>query len=178
MRRITVPSLACALALIAIPLASAQARLDIGVDVPRGVGTLVGGNLGGFAGVLDAAVFPFPEAALHYQFGEGIVKAGLGARAFTFIVESVAWPNAYVEVDLGPFAIEAQAGGGAFLLFGLYNDALFGRVFFPDLSAWYRMGKKQNFRLGLGCIGVFLPDYAGKALPFAFYFGGKFASIL
>lgn len=152
----------------------AQVRFDVGVDVPRGVGALVGKDVGtvDFSG-LASSFFPFPEAAVYYRFGEGTVTGGIGMRAFTLIIETVAWPNAFVEVTLGPVVVEAQVGGGLFALAGLANDVQFGKIFFPDLSAWLKIGK--SFRLGGGAMGLFVPGVdLSVNLPFVYYFGAKF----
>lgn len=166
------------IALVAIP-SFAQWRLDIGVDIPRGVGAVVGSDVLGSdaaSAALSSTFFPFPEASIYYTFGgESILQVGVGMRCFTFIIESIAWPNIFAEVNLGPVAIEAQVGGGAFVAFGLANSADFGQVFFPDLSAWFKLGKKQAFRLGVGAIGLFLPELTTEAIPFVFYLGGKVA---
>lgn len=171
-----------ALALFAMLAAPAfsQLRLDVGVDLPRNVGAVLGSQVqtsGTVGSALSATFFPFPEAALYYQFGGSLLHFGVGLRAFTFIIESIAWPNAYAEVVLGPVAIEAQVGGGLFAAFGLANSLTTGALVFPDLSAWLRLGK--SFRLGGGAIAVYLPDSLGGSagLPFLLYFGGK-ASIL
>jgi len=86
----------------------------------------------------------------------------------------VIWPNAFAEIDLGPVVVEAQVGGGGFLFFGLVSDFQTGRVFFPDLSAWLKLGKEGNLRLGAGAIGVYLPEQTSD-LPIVFYLGGKIA---
>jgi len=170
--------IALLIALVALP-SIAQWRLDIGVDVPRGVGAVVGSDVlnSEEAGtILSSSFFPFPEASIYYTFGGGtMLQAGVGLRCFTFIIESIAWPNIFAEFNFGPLAIEAQLGGGAFVVFGAYNNADFGKVFFPDLSAWFKIGKKQAFRLGVGFIGIFLPEVTTETVPFVFYLGGKVA---
>lgn len=151
-------------------------RLDIGVDIPKGVGAFMAGDVnvsGDVADFLSQYFFPFPEAALHYQFDTGMFRFGVGLRGFTFIIESVVWPNVFAEAELGPVVLEAQAGGGLFGAFGIGNTVQTGSVFFPDLSAWFKIGK--SFRLGGGAIGVFLPEQSTNTIPFAFYFGGKAA---
>jgi len=169
--------LAMALSLVG-GAAFAQLRLDIGIAAPIGVGSVLDGTklqMNGLAGNFLSKVFlPLPEAALHYQFDLAAVKLGIGARAFTLIVETVIWPNAFAEFDLGPVDIEAQVGGGAFAFFGLVSDFETGRVFFPDLSAWLKLGKDGNLRLGAGLIGLFLPNQTSN-LPVVLYLGGKLA---
>lgn len=156
----------------------AQWRLDIGVDIPRGIGAVIGDSVSSSSDAsafLSSTFLPFPEASIYYTFGSDLLVAGLGVRCFTFILESVAWPNAFLEVNLGPVAIEAQVGGGAFIAFGLGNATEFGQVFFPDLSAWFKIGKAQIFRLGVGAIGLFLPETDLSTIPMVFYVGGKVA---
>jgi len=103
------------------------------------------------------------------------VKLGVGVRAFTLILETALWPNAFAELHLGPVAFEAQVGGGLFALVGLYNNVKAGNLFFPDLSVWYKIGKKQLFRLGGGVMGFYFPEIASEGIAFAFYLGGKVA---
>jgi hypothetical protein len=174
-------SIALALALVALGGAAfAQLRLDAGVIMPVRVSVAldgssleIGSDVGNF---LAGTLFPFPEGAAHFQFDLGTVKLGVGARAFTFILETIIWPNAFAEVDLGPVVLEAQLGGGAFLLFGLVSKAQLGEVFFPDLSAWFKIGAKRSIRLGGGVIGLYLPDQTSR-LPLTFYLGGKIALV-
>jgi len=156
-------------------VAFADGRVDLGVDIPLGFSGLVDG--GSFDS--DASEFfrehiiPFPEAGLYYTRSTGPFTFGIGGRAFTFILESVVWPNAFAEFNLGPVVIQGQAGGGAFLLFGLYNTLETGAVFFPDLSAWFKLG--NTFRLGGGMMGVFIDEVADDTVPVVFYIGGKAA---
>ena len=164
--------LALALAIPAFP----QLRLDLGVDVPRGVGASNGAtSIGTTAGKWP--FIPLPEGALHYQFLDlGVLKAGIGVRAFTLIVETIAWPNAFCEADFGPVAVEAQVGGGAFALLGIAESTQLGKVFIPDLSAWVRLG--SSLRLGAGVIGLYVPEAFGDYVPFLIYVGGKIAIYL
>jgi len=159
--------------------AAAQARLDLGIDVPKGIGAALGSGTAMDAdaqAALAKTLFPFPEASLHYQFELGPLRLGAGIRAFTLIVASVAWPNAFAELDLGPLVVEAQVGGGVFAYYALVaGDVTAGKVFFPDLSAWLAVGKKRVLRLGCGAMGLFLPGQPENALPFVLYFGGKAA---
>lgn len=168
------------LSLVALP-SFAQLRLDIGVDIPRGMGAMLEGSGADMSqetvDFFNNYFFPFPEAALHYQFDAGMIKLGAGVRAFTLILETALWPNVFAELNVGPLAVEAQVGGGIFGLIGLYNGIQTGQLFFPDLSAWYKFGKAQNFRLGAGVIGFYLPELANDAMVFCFYLGGKFAFV-
>jgi hypothetical protein len=163
--------------LLVIP-AFAEWRLDLGALAPRGMGAMAGGatplssDLG--SQIADWPFIPLPEAGLYYEADLGDIKLGLGARAFTAILATIVWPNAFVELELGRVAIEAQVGGGAFgFLTVVATTGGFGKVFIPDISVWYKLGKNQNFRLGAGAIGLYMPELLGDGLPFLFYIGGK-----
>lgn len=165
----------CALCLgCALPL-FAELRLDLGFDIPRGVGGVVENQMDvseDAADFFDRFILPFPEAGLYYQHPFPWGRVGAGARLFTFILESIFWPNAYVEADLWRFTFALQAGGGIFGMFGLYNALQTGAVFIPDASAWFRIGK--SFRLGAGAIGFMLPEQSSD-IAFVYYLGGKVA---
>ncbi|MGA2546906.1 MAG: hypothetical protein ABSF43_10185 [Rectinemataceae bacterium] len=180
MRRRLMVLIIIGIALVAIPSITAQARLDVGVIAPRGAGLTLGNGTTDFGSQVDSWPFiPVPEAGLYYQDDLGFLKLGLGGRAFTMIFETIVWPNAFAEFDFGKVAIEAQFGGGAFLLFGLLPaQANIGSYFIPDISAWYKFGKKGIFRLGGGVIGLYLPQVLGDALPFLIYLGGKVSVML
>ncbi len=162
-------------AVLALP-AMADWRLDIGVIVPRGVGLSSSGGVNTDLDILNKYIIPLPEAGIYYKGDIGGLQLGIGARAFTFILETIAWPNAYAELNIGPVAIEAQIGGGAFALFGVTPTTTgTGKVFIPDVSAWFKLGKKGTLRLGGGAIGLYIPSWLGDSVPFLFYLGGKAA---
>jgi hypothetical protein len=166
------------LVLLAAP-AFAQWRIDVGAIVPRGVGLSIGGSTETSISGVDMEAWPFiplPEAGLYYTGAFGPVSLGIGVRAFTLIVETILWPNAFAELTLGPVALQAQFGGGFFAMFGLVSASEFGEVFIPDLSAWFKIGKKGNFRLGAGLVGLYMPEITETdAIPFLMYLGGKVA---
>jgi hypothetical protein len=163
------------IAVLAFPVFS-QVRLDIGVDIPMTIGVLGGGD---FDTSNEAGEFlrghwlPFPEAALYYQFDLGPLKLAPGLRAFSFILETVMWPNLMAELAFDPVFVQVQVGGLLFALFGLGNDFQYGEVFFPDLSVWFGLGKERRFRLGGGVIGLYWPELTTEGMGFAPYIGGK-----
>ncbi len=165
------------LALVAIIGAnsvSAQVRLDLGVAVPRGFGSLSGGELftADVVEFLDKTILPFPEAGVYYQLGGEMVKFGVGGRFYTFILETVFWPNIFAEISLGDhFVMQGQIGGGLFGYFGLTSGFSSGAVFFPDISAWFKIGKV--FRVGAGALGLFLPELDSDTVPYVWYLGLK-----
>jgi hypothetical protein len=163
------------IAVLAFP-AFSQVRLDVGVAVPMTIGVMGGGEFdtSNEAGeFLRSHWLPFPEAGLSYQFSVGPVNLAPGVRAFTFILESVIWPNLMLELAFEPLFIQAQVGGLLFAFFGLYNKADFGGLFFPDVSIWVGLGEERRFRLGGGVIGLYWPELTTEGMAFAPYIGGK-----
>ena len=179
MRKIAVLALACALATLAAAPGSPQARFDFGAMVPRATdldfGNEVSRNVEGF--LMEWPIVPLPEVDFHYQWSLGPFRLGLGARAFSILVENIAWPDACAELALGRIAIEAHAGAGAFAMFGIRNQFAFGDVAIPDLSVWLKLGKRDVFRLGGGVLGLCVPPAFGDAMFMLVYLGGK-ASIV
>jgi hypothetical protein len=163
-------------AILAFP-AFSQVRLDLGVDVPMTIGVIGGGKIetSSEAGeFLREHILPFPEASLYYQFNVGPLKLAPGVRAFTFILETVLWPNLMAELALADRVfIQTQLGGLLFLVFGLYSDAQYGEVFLPDLSVWVGLGKERRFRLGGGVLGMALPELTTEGIGIVPYIGGK-----
>jgi hypothetical protein len=163
--------------LLAIP-AFAEWRIDAGVIVPRGVGATIGGETQTTDAetLMNWPFIPIPDAGFYYVGEAGPVRLGIGARAFSALVETVVWPNALLEIAAGPVTIEAQMGGGLFAMFGILGSQFeTGKVFIPDVSAWFNLGKKKIFRLGGGLIGAYMPELLGDGIPFLIYFGGKVA---
>lgn len=149
-------------------------RFDLGFDVPRGLGTVADSGLKldkNTADALNNYIFPFPEVGAHYQFGLGPAHMGVGVRLFTFILETVFWPNLIAEFDLSPIplVLEGQLGGLFFGGFGLASFSYFGQVFIPDLSGWLKLG--DFFRLGIGGTGIMLPEMPN--IVFVWYIGAK-----
>jgi hypothetical protein len=140
---------------------SAQVRLDLNVNFPLYFGAFATGYQS--SGV-NSYVIPFPEAQLSYQFGEGAFHWGVGVRVFTFIIENILFPAAFMEYALDPFVLSANVGGLAFLQFGLLTSTLaqnniatlsgFHSVILPDFS----VGLKVNdwFRISGGAF-MFVP---------------------
>jgi len=173
MKRIVL--LAAFIAVLAFP-AFSQVRLDLGVVIPMNIYAVGQGEIQSSSEVgdfLKGHWFPFPEAGLYYQFSVGPLKLAPGIRVYTFILESVLWPNLMAEIQLDPVFIQAQLGGLLFVFFGLVNDAQYGEVFFPDLSIWIGLGKERRFRLGGGVLGMYLPDLTTEGIAVVPYIGGK-----
>ena len=168
------------IAVVAVP-AFSQFRIDLGVDIPMTLGVIGKGEIetsnevGNF---LKQHILPFPEASFYYQFGIGPLTLAPGVRVFTFILESVIWPNLMAELTLGPVFVQAQLGGLVFAVFGLYSNVDYGEVVLPDLSVWIGLGKERRFRLGAGVLGLMLPELTTEGIAIAPYVGGKISLLL
>ncbi len=158
--------------------ASAQARFEVNVNWPVLFGISSSNSL--FGGNVDLSSYHFilPDLRIYYQFGgDGLVRGGIGVRAYTVIVESFIWPEAFVELNLTPIELEASLGGFLFGIFGLYSNLTTASIMFPDFNVgwqilpWLRLGGgvllgmpigsdwNQNF-VYMGYIGarfIFLP---------------------
>ncbi|MFH2116152.1 MAG: hypothetical protein ABIJ86_16755 [Spirochaetota bacterium] len=169
MKKYLVIAVFVALCLVSV---SAQARLDLGIDIPLRISAVMeGSELTGSFNV--PYTLPFPSAGLYYTTVAGPLNLGIGARMYSLILVSALWPNVIAELDLGPAILEAQLGGGAFLFFGLVSSTQTGAVFIPDLSAWFKLGK--TLRAGGGAMGLFIDELAEEAMPVVFYLGVKAA---
>ena len=160
------------LAALCLVSVSAQARLDLGIDIPLRISAVVEGSEL-TSGIDVPYTLPFPSAGLYYTFGAGPLNLGVGARMYSLILVSALWPNVIAELDLGPAILEAQLGGGAFLFFGLVSSTQTGAVFIPDLSAWFKLG--NTLRVGGGAMGLFIDQLADSAMPMVLYLGIKTA---
>lgn len=173
--------LVAALAAVLVVPAFSQVRVDLGFDVPMTVGTLsssgveTSGEIGQF---LREHWLPFPEASLYYQFKLGPLVLAPGVRMYTFILESVIWPNLMAEVQLGPVFVQGQLGGLFFAYFGLANKTDTGKVLMPDLSVWLGLGKQRRFRVGAGVLGLMASDLTTDAMLIIPYIGAKAAIVL
>ncbi len=163
--------------LLIIPGAFAQLRLDLAIDVPVKIGVSVsdldGGSSNESIDVLEFGTFPVPEALFAYQTSLGPVKVGGGIRVFSLILESIAWPHVYTELDLSPIVINAGIGGGGFMMFGLYNNMDTANLFIPDMHVAYKFG--DTFRLGIGAMGFTGSDLGSNGFPYIIYLTGRFS---
>lgn len=164
------------IAVLAVPSAFAQLRLDMGFDIPVRIGL----SFNNFSdtesvNILEEYIFLLPEAMFAYQFNLGQVNLGVGLRLYTLILESIAWPMGYAELDFDRVAITASVGGGLYLLFGLYNEAGTGEVIIPELFAGLKLGKARNFKVGAGAMAFLGPELSTDVVPYYFYLGAKWS---
>lgn len=162
--------------LLLSPMAFADWRADIGVDIPWKIGLTIdsgsGDPLTETLDILEQFTFLLPEVFIGYEFPLGPVRLGLGGRIFTFLVESLIYPAAFAEIALGPVAVNLNVGGYAFGLFGLYNHMETGELLIPDLSAHIMFG--ESLRIGIGTAALIFEQAAGEVVPFIVYISGKF----
>jgi hypothetical protein len=172
-RKIFVVLLAAVLLLSGGVIANAQFRLDANIQVPfyMGINLAAFGASGVSGGTSITSFLPFPSVEGMYQFGSGPLRFGVGLRAYTFIIESIAWPDAFVELELSPVVIRADVGGGAWLLFGLYNNADTAAMVIPQLDVAFKLA--DWFRLGVGAIAV-APFQHLDNFGYAIYASGRF----
>ncbi len=166
-----------ALVVISSATAVADVRVDFGFTVPWRLGAQISSldeEVDDFDfDVLSQITILLPEVMVAYQEPVGPVNLGVGLRGFSLIVQSLLWPVVYAEYDFGPAVVNFNFGGGAFVFLGLYNDITTGSLFFPDLSAHAKLGRR--FRAGLGVVGVLSGDLPEGVTPYMIYLNAKFS---
>jgi hypothetical protein len=166
------------LVMLCAVISFAQPRIDLGIDVPFLFGINFSGSGGSNVSAFSQFTALLPEFAIHYVIDLELIKIGLGVRMFTFIIESIGWPNAFVEVNLDPLVLSAELGGGLYFLFGLYNTAGTMPLLLGDISAAFKF--TDWFRIGIGVFTIGEGDPAiafsdEGVLPYAVYAFAKFS---
>jgi hypothetical protein len=152
--------------------ASAQVRLDVNVSIPFYNGIEVEGSEG--IGDFSSYAFLIPDLMLSYVFDFEIIKIGIGARMLTFIVESVMWPNAFVELDLSPLVINVSCGGGIFAYFGVVSGVETSSLIIPDACAYFKFN--DWFQAGVGVVLFVGAEVFGvDILPYSVYARARFS---
>ena len=127
--------------------AGAQVRIEANVSWPISIGFKSGNDL--FSGSdidLSGYHFLLPDFRIYYQFGEGLIQGGVGARAYTALIETFLFPEAFVELNLNPIVVEASLGGLLYGFIGLYNNLTTSSIVIPDFNVgwqvipWLRIG--------------------------------------
>lgn len=160
-----------AAALMAAPALFADTQVDIGVNVPY----LIGGVQYNGQSVSEQIPFtiPIPDIMVNYFIGPEFLKVGVGVRIWTLILITGGYPIISVESELGPVVLNANIGGGVFGYTSIgASDVVTGQVFIPEVSAAYRLA--DWFSLGLGVIGVYLPEVAGDSIGYVATVFGRF----
>jgi hypothetical protein len=100
--------------------------------------------------------FIIPDFELAWQFGGTPLRGGVGLRAYSLLIETFGFPQAYLEFELDPIVLRASLGGGAFFFLGLYSDFIINsdtlQVLIPDISASWKI--TDWFQLGAGFLAV------------------------
>ena len=162
----------------AVPAAFSQLRFELGANVPiRGL-LLSDGEISGDSIPLigDDIFVPVPNSSLLLQANLGLLKIGVGVKVQSLmLMVYAAYPNAQVEIALGPLSIDASLGGyymGTYAIgegFGAAElDALI-----PEASVWLALGKKKAFRIGAGAIGLLPTSFDLSDVPLVVYGGMK-----
>lgn len=172
-RHIFITGLTVVLLTTGVVQAEAQVRFDVNISVPYYFGVNLATSFGFSDQSLDTVtkyVFPIPDFQLAYQFGTDVIRGGIGCRAYTLILESLVFPNLFVEWELHPVVLRADVGGGFFLFFGLFNYLAAGQVLLPDLNVAVKL--TDWFELGTGVIG-FVPLQAQRSFGWAGYISAR-----
>jgi hypothetical protein len=96
---------------------------------------------------------------------------------FTFIIETIGWPNAFIEVNLDPLVLSAELGGGLFFVFGFYSNAGSTAIVVGDIAAAFKFNDWFRAGLGVFSIGETDPNIGfseSGSFPFAVYAFAKF----
>ena len=134
MKKGIILSAAVLLILFSTVSAGAQARLEVNVNWPITIGINSSNSLFSGANVdLSQYHFLLPDFRAYYQFGgDGLLRGGIGIRAYSVIIQSFIFPEAFVELNLNPVMLEASLGGYVFGFFGLFNHLSTADLMLPD----------------------------------------------
>ena len=166
------------LAALAVPAAYSQLRFELGANVPVAAALLSGGELSGDAIPLvgDDMFFPVPNASLLLQADMRLLKIGVGVKVQSLmLIAYAAYPNAQLEIALGPLCLDASVGGYYMGVYGIGEGFGFTELdaLIPEVSAWLALGKKKAFRIGAGAIGLLPTSFDLSDVPMIFYGGRK-----
>jgi hypothetical protein len=166
------------IAAISVPAAFSQLRFEIGANVPVAAALLSGGELSeDTIPLIGEDIFvAVPNSSLLLQIDLGLFKLGAGVKVQSLMLMAyAAYPNAQLEIALGPLCLDASLGGyymGFYAIgegFGYTElDALI-----PEVSAWLAFGKKKAFRIGAGAIGLLPTSFDLSDVPMILYGGMK-----
>jgi hypothetical protein len=151
-----------AVLLLCVSAAGAGAELRMDFNIPW---LLAGGlqlaaipGASGLGTSADISNYHFiiPDFELSWQFGGAPLRGGVGVRAYSLLIETLGFPQAYIECDLDPIVLRAALGGGAFFMLGLYSDFVINsdtlQVLIPDISAAWKV--TDWFQLGAGFLAL------------------------
>ena len=136
---------------------------DITLNIPYYIGIHADGEDAGTA--LDYA-FLVPEFKLTQYFGTGHIRAGIGVRMFTVILETLVFPVISIDATINNFVFNANVGGGAFLFFGLLNSVETEGIFIPEFTIAYKI--TDWFQAGTGINLFMYPGATGDVSSFGY----------
>ncbi|MFW5738391.1 MAG: hypothetical protein ACOCWX_05000 [Spirochaetota bacterium] len=144
------------LGLVAAAPVVADSQVDIGANVPGWTSVSIDGER-----VTEQIPFriPIPDLMYNYFFDVGPVKLGGGARVWTIILATGAYPIVSAEFETRRLVLNAHIGG---LVFGYLtpfpngSGIETGRVFLPEISAAFRL--TDWFSLGVAALSVRVPE--------------------
>ena len=165
------------LALAGAQFASAQVHVELGFNAP--VAFTVVNDTGTFSDLTDVlnkvGILPIPYASAYAGwFGEsgGI---GIGLKAYTAIIATVAYPSIMGQYTISRFSAQASVGGLYMLHYVI--GAGFGVTQVPalvsDLSLWFGLDKRRIFHLGAGVTSVVPSDFSFSEIPIVGWLGLK-----
>ena len=151
---------------------AADVQYDIGLNVPVLMGIKT--TEGDAQEVLDY-VFVIPDLKVHYFWDADPFRIGVGARAFTVILETLFYPMVTAEIDINMFRLTGSFGGGLFVFFGLWNSIETSSVFIPELTAAYMVNDWFHLGLGTSFILAGNNDVFKDTMPYVVYGFGRFS---
>jgi hypothetical protein len=148
--------LALALCILAAAPLAADAQVDIGVNLPTWIGISYNGE-----NVMEQIPIrlPLPDLMFNYFFEVGDFKLGVGARVWTIILATGAYPIVSAEYETERLLVNANIVGGVFGYVTVAPEVSgieTGRVFLPEVSALFRV--TDWFAAGVGVLGVLVPE--------------------
>jgi len=175
MKKGIIPPIVALLILLGTVSAGAQARFEFNLNWPLTIGINTSNSL--FSGAnfdLSQYHLLLPDFRIYYQWGgEGLLRGGVGARAYTVIIESLIYPEAFIELNLYPLELEASLGGYLFGLFGLSNNFKTLNLLLPDFNVGFQV--LSWLRLAGGVL-LFTPVGSNWSQDFVYmgYIGARF----
>ncbi|MFW5742379.1 MAG: hypothetical protein ACOCW3_02435 [Spirochaetota bacterium] len=144
------------LALAVIAPVAADSQVDIGVNIPGRIRLSVDDE-----SVTEQIPFriPVPDLMYNYYTDVGPIKLGGGARVWTLILLTGAYPIVSAEFETERFILNAHLGGlvfGYLTPFPEWSGIETGRVFLPEISAAFRL--TDWFSLGVAALSVRVPE--------------------
>jgi hypothetical protein len=165
------------LALFVAQNAVAQFHFEMGFNAPAGYGVVNDKGLyGEFTNVLKEVGFlPIPFTSIHVGAFDQRGGIGIGIKAHSAIIATVAYPSVMGEISCSNFSIDASLGGLYALHYVIGGN--FGITPIPalvsELSIWYALGRKSILRVGGGVSAIFPSDFSFSEMPYVGWIGLK-----